>query len=212
MKRPYSRMSALQLGGVVKDYAALLPHWTMEHGASLARADEHVRQHICFDALRTGGYRPWCVVGVLSAAKTQILFKYVELKFQNVSLKQHGTRIADVMRSMRREFSPDIGRPLDASEVFSLGEADVLDQNIRNVGCMCALAALAAELGNASKARNWCNRALAETDGVSSVRRTLGQPLQDWEAEQRRYASGLLSALEQGTEREFLKGARGRGT
>jgi hypothetical protein len=185
------------------DYRGAFPDWTVEHDVVLTRSEGPLKQHIAFEALRSGAYRPSCSVEVLVTLEVRILFCFLDIKHREVYPREHLAKWPGLVRAMEEQFQPPVRNPLDVLEVFRLEEEAVVRDRIENVNHFCALAALGAFLGYAESALLWCDR--AERDLKNQ-----GHQPAEWELRQAQFARRLREAIEAGQAELFLRSVKER--
>ena len=191
-------MTKRQLIGFFNEYRGNFPGWDVEHDLVFVRSEGLVKQHIAFEALRSGAYRPSCSVEVLATPGARVLHRFLNIKHREVLPREHATKRSLVLEAMEDQFQPSIRGPLNVAEVLRLTEEEVIRDKIDNINYSVALAALNAYVGNLDRATRWCDQVsiqLAETKREPA----------DWEREYVIYTQQLRQAIIHGQEQAFLQ-------
>jgi hypothetical protein len=186
-----------QLAGYFGDYRAAFPEWEVRHGVALMRSNGVVSQHISFEALRSGGYRPTCAVYVLGVPDAQVLARFLTPKYRQVMPREHESSFLHICRAMEDQFLPAIRQPLDTANVLDLAEQEVARDRIDSTNYSVALATLSARTGRMDRAEWWCDR-------VPEQLALLGRPPADWQLRHVEYARRLRDAIRQRRTDEFF--------
>lgn len=187
-----------QLVGYFNDYRDAFPDWDVEHDVVLVRAHGLVKQHIAFEALRSGAYRPSCSVEVLSTPPMQVLFRFLDIKHREVLPHEHAVKQPLVLKAMELQFQPSILKPLDTVEVLRLAEEEVVRDKIDKTQYSVALAALNGYVGKSDRAIWWCDR-------VPIQLAALGREPAEYEQEHAEYVIKLRQAIMAGQAQAFLQ-------
>jgi hypothetical protein len=187
-----------QLIGYFKDYREAFPDWGVEHDVVLVRSHGPVKQHVAFEALRSGAYRPSCSVEVLVTPGVRVLTRFLDIKHREVLPREHAAKRPLVLKAMEDQFQPSVRSPLDATEVLRLTEEEVVRDRIDKTHHSVALAALNAYVGNLDRAAWWCDRVPIQLAG-------LGREPADWEQEHAEYVQQLRQAITRGQAQAFLQ-------
>ncbi len=179
-------------------YRDALPDWNVEHKVVLTRSAGPISQHIPFQALRSGAYRPSCTIWVVGPPDgAQLLHQFLRHPLEQVSRRQHETKWPLVIKAMEGQFVPAIREPLDIVEVLRLAEEEAEKHGIENMNYLNGLATLNVHVGNMDHAIEWCNRAEGRLD-------TIGREPADWEQDHARFARQLRDAIHGGRGLAFL--------
>ena len=104
-----------------------------------------------------GTYRPVCYLRVLAAPDlpgVMELPQHLNVKVRQLSLREHETDRDRVFEAMKREFVPDVRRPLDPGSVLEYYEREA----IPNSAEAYSLSALSAFLGDSDRSQKWSRR------------------------------------------------------
>ena len=157
--RRWKRLTKAQLIGYFNDYRSEFPDWAVEHEVVLVRALGPIRQHIAFERLSIGAYRPMCSIHVIGPpGGAQLLPRFLDVKHREVSPRQHAAMWRPVLKAMEEQFVPPVRKPLELAEVLALAEDNVMRYGIGSVNCLCALATLnahARQAGTCSVVVQW---------------------------------------------------------
>jgi len=186
-----------QLAEFFNDYRGVFPDWAVEHDTGLVRVQGPIKQHIAFEALRDGAYRPSSAIEVLVTPGTRILSSFLDIKHREILPRDHVARMPKVIKAMEEQFQPSIRRPLDITEVLRLGEYEVARDRVENANHLSALAALNAYVGNIERALLWCKQ-------VEELLKKKGTKLADWELRLAQFAQRLREAIERDEQQSFL--------
>jgi hypothetical protein len=187
-----------QLVGYFNDYRDAFPDWNVEHDVVFARSQGPVKQHVAFEALRSGAYRPSCSVEILVTPGVRVLTRFLDIKHREVLPREHATKRSLVLNAMEDQFQPPIRKPLDVAEVLRLAEEEVVRDRIDKTHHSVALAALNAYVGKLDRATWWCDR-------VAVQLAALGREPADWELEHAAYVQQLRQAITGGQAPAFLQ-------
>jgi hypothetical protein len=188
-----------QLFEIVACYAAEFSDWKIINKQVFARICGPIVQHIGFETLRSGAYRPWSALGCLPLPNISMFYQLLDVKHRVVLIYEHTTKWRGIINAMEQQFQPPIRRPLDLREVKVLCEQEAR-------GCtndLCMLAVLHGYLGEAEKALSCCER--MQLVGPSAL-----APRQHWEQRHREFGRRLQQEIEAGNERRFLDTAAGQ--
>jgi hypothetical protein len=179
-------------------YRKVFPDWTVEHQVVLVRACGPIRQHIAFEALRSGDYRPSCSIRVVGPPDgAQLLHQYLDIKHVSISRREHLSKWSSVLKAMEEQFQPPVRKPLDIAEVLFLSEEATEEHNIDNVNNSTALAVMNAYLGKTERALFCCNRVEERATNAENK-------LAEWEVRKIQYIRELQQAIKAGKASEFL--------
>lgn len=190
-------LTKTELVRLFQDYRAAFADWSVEHDVVLVRSQGPLKQHIAFEALRSGAYRPSCSVQVLVAPDVRLLAQFLDIKHREVLPREHGVKTPRVVAAMDSQFLPLVRRPLVVEEVLRLAEEEVVRDRIEKLHYSTGLAALNAYVGNIDRALWWCDR-------VPTQISALGRTPAEWEQRQETFASELRHAIQHGEARAFL--------
>ena len=190
-----------QLAEYFSDYRAAFPDWTEEHDVVLTRSGGPIKQHIAFEALRGGAYRPSCSVEILITLGVRILHRFLDIRHREVYPRQHLERWPQVVKAMEEQFEPPIRKPLEVLEVLRLEEEEIARVGFENINDFCGVAALHAYLGHAETALLWCDRA-------DESLKSQGRQPPGWELRQAQFARRLREAIGAGQEESFLRSVK----
>ena len=186
------------------DYRREFPDWAVKHDFVLVRHQGPIEQHIAFEGLRGGSYRPSHSVHLLVGPDVTMLSGFLDIKHRDVLPREHVRKFPLVIRAMEEQFRPSIRRPLDVEEVLRLAEEDVTRGQISNLNDLSGLAALSAYVGDTKRAFSWSDR-------VEERVQKLGRAPADWELRLAEFARGLRNAIQAGNHRSFLEAQRQQG-
>lgn len=192
-----SRISQSDLQRVFADYRSSFPDWRVEHEVVLARREGLIKQHITFEALQSGVYRPSCCVQVCVIPSPQLLFRFLDFPFRSVTLRLHSAKWREVVSAMERQFLPEIREALRVAKVIEHAESEVAVPHDANLQTCAGLAVLCAVEGRDDRALWWCDRA-------DRVRLGIGRELAAWEHAYTIMIEGLKSATREGRGRDFV--------
>jgi len=196
-------LTKAQLIRFVQDYHSAFPDWHVEHDVVLVRSQGPLRQHIAFEALRDGAYRPSCSVEVLLAPEARVLARFLDIKHREVLPREHVAKLPSVVRAMESDFLPPVRRPLHVEKVLQLAEEDATKSKIETLQYSNALAALNAFVGNSDRALSWCDRVMQQ---IAAIRETPA----DWEQRQGQFAVHLREAILREEAHAFLDRKTGK--
>lgn len=198
---PIKPLTKKELAGYVQVYREAFPNWNIEHEAVLTRSVGPISQHIAFQSLRYGAYRPECNIHVAGPPDrgSRLLHQMLDVKHQAVEPRAHDSMWRSVLQAMEEQFAPDVRRPLDIAEVLRLAEQEVEGDHRVNVRICNGLATLNVYLGRGERAVEWCDHA-----EVSFQEFAEATPPPDWMLKQIEFARQLCDASRQGRAGEFL--------
>lgn len=183
-------------------YRDKFPDWEVRHDVVLVRSVGPIEQHIAFQALRAGSYRPSCSVVVKGPPDgAQLLFRLLDIKHEQVFPREHDSKWSQVLKAMEEQFLPPIRKPLDVADVLQLAEGEAVRDKIENINHSCGLATLNAYVGNVDRAVWWCDR-------LESQLANLGRDPADWELRKSDFARQLRDAVRRGEATDFLQAPR----
>jgi hypothetical protein len=189
-------LSEKELETIYADYVAVFPDWQKLPGQLIARTFGPIIQHIGLEPLQSGEYRPWSGIRCLPRPAVRMLHQFLDVKHRQASLREHPRMFKNMVSAMERQFLPSIRKPLDLGEVRTLCEKAA--RNSTNDVCM--LAVLNAYLGKKRGALDCCER-------MQTLPAPTLAPRLDWEAGHKQFALQLMSALNAGTEFQYLEAA-----
>lgn len=194
-------ISKAQLRVFFDDYAAVFPEWKRQSDTAIVRGAGPAEQRIGIEGLRSGAYRPWCIVEVQLAPLGRalgILPRHLDIKHREVRPQQHAAKWREVVGAIEEQFQPPVRQPLELEDTLRRGAAEVLDARVENANYDCALAGLATYVGMDEEALRWCERAIARFE-------TPARTPFPWEAPLVQFARGLARATRSGEGRTFLE-------
>lgn len=192
-------LTTAQLVAYFNAYRDTFPNWTVEHEATLTRTTWPIKQIIDFQALRSGAYRPSCVVAILPAPENcHLLNKWLDIKHREILPREHPTKWPMVLAAMDEQFLPPIRMPLDVAHVLKLAEDEAVRDSIVNVNYSCGLATLNAYVGKLDRAIWWCDR-------LEDQLATLGRNPADWELRKGAFTRQLRDAIGDDRADQFLQ-------
>ncbi len=179
-------------------YREAFPDWNVEHKVMLTRSLGPIAQHIDFQALRSGDYRPSCSIRVVGPpGYPSVLNKHLDIKHREISRREHDMMWPLVIKAMEEQFLPSVRKPLDIAEVLRLAEEEAERDGIENINYSNGLAALNVYVGHMDRAIYWCNRVEAQFDALDY------EPA-DWQQNHVQFARQLCDAIQSGRGPEFL--------
>lgn len=189
------KISRRQLQAVVSQYEVALPGWQAVHdGQALARDEFPIRQQIGFEALPSGAYRPAHGIQALPVPTSRMLFRYLEIPGREMQYSRHDGHWPEMLSRMEGQFQPSIDKPLDLVDV--LGQCE--RQAEQTVNDYAILSVLCAWLGRRDQAIGLCRSMQSFPAGAHA-------PITTWEQQMKRFGRDLVSAIEAGSERDFLR-------
>lgn len=193
------RLTAKEIGSIVRDYQAHLAGWQSVGSDTLLRVSGPVAQAIWFDRLRTGAYRPTARIHVLSAPDSSggavVLPQLLNVRIRQIASQEHQRKLPNVIAALRAEVLPPIDEPLDASAVVELAAS----QSKGRPASAYAVACLCAALGRSEDARRWIGEYYAAIRG-------LGLPEQPIDASRSTFLSQLEAWLDKSASTTQLAG------
>lgn len=193
------RLTKTQLRGFFKDYRSAFPEWSVEHDLLLTRMLGPVKQHIGFEALRYGAYRPSNSIDVAGTPGTgQLVFQFLDVRHREVTAREHPTMWNSIVNAMEEQFLPDIRKPLDLVQVLQVSEGWVKRERCETPNICSSLATLSAHLGDLDRSLRWCNRS-------SFLLANRGRGLSDWELKLNCFNEQLKNAIQNRQTHEFLQ-------
>lgn len=189
----HKRITEAELKSIVADYAAIFEGWKLFDGVSFFREEGPVRQMVWFEALRTGDYRPLCIVGASVMPTVRMLPKMLDVRNRTATLMQHAARKKAIENAMKEQFLPTISKPIDLNDVLRLCLADALEKT----NDLAMLAILNAWLGKLDIARNYCLWAVKNLSP--------SDPIPEWEMDIKVFCKNLTEAIDIGAASDFLK-------
>ncbi len=188
----------MELREFFANYRSAFPDWQVKHDVTLARANGPVKQSICFQALKSGAYRPSCSIEILCAPpSTRILGNWLDIKHQQIDRREHAEKWPRVVTAMEKQFQPAIRSQLNVIDVLRLGEEEIKVKQIDNINNSSGLAALNAYVDNTARASFWCDR-------IEEQLKTRGREPADWEILHAHFALQLRHAIQNGMHRTYL--------
>jgi hypothetical protein len=196
---PLAPLTKKQLLGYFQVYRDAFPDWKVEHGVMLTRSLGPISQHIPFQNLQYGAYRPSCSIRVIGPPDggSALLIQLLDVKHREVEPRQHDTKWPLVLKAMEEQFVPNIRKPLDMEEVVRLAEEEVGHDGVESIRECTGLATLNVHLRRFKKAIEWCDRAEASLGRI-------GREPVAWELAQAQFASQLRGAIQNDRGLEFL--------
>jgi len=191
-------MTKTQLVEYFRVYRDAFPDWRVEHDVVLVRSNGPIKQHIAFEALRAGSYRPSCSIQVLVAPEVRLLTRFLDIKHRELLPRDHSAKWPDMVKAMEEQFLPSVRKALNTAEVLQLGEEAVARDKIDNINYSSGLAALNAYVGNMDRALWWCER--INTQLAAKER----EPA-DWEQHLATFAQQLREAITTGRVQSFFR-------
>ena len=185
-----------QLAEVVACYATAFPDWHLIDGNRLERSFGPIVQHIGFEALRSGAYRPMGAIWALPLPTVAMLHQFLDIKHVQIRPRQHPTMWKNVVTAMEQQFRPPIRKPLDLREIKGLCEQEARP----TTNDLCMLAILSSYLGEKEQALRCCEQ--MEKVGPPTL-----APRLDWERRHLEFGHQLRQAISEGNERQFLESA-----
>ena len=185
-----------QLSEIVECYATVFPDWQLLDGNRLERTFGPVVQHIGFEALRGGAYRPMGAIWALPLPTVAMLHQFLDIKYVQILPRQHVRVWRDVVGAMEKQFCPSIRKPLELLEIKGLCE----QQARTTTNDLCMLAILNAYIGEREKAFICC-------ENMQSITTPMLAHLPEWEERHRNFCRELQKAIETGNERQFIDAA-----
>jgi hypothetical protein len=188
-----------QIRAIVQDYHRFLPGWQHVTDETLARADGPVLQAIGFQCLASGEYRPMNYIQVLVApepgrkGRVDFFAQTPKGRPRTVPLRSHQQLHDQMIETMKREFTPSITEPLNATVVLDLCEQEAIPKS----GQAYALAAFNAYFSRNEQSLSWCSR-------YNDLVKELGQPWQPWHHQQRAFLDSLEQWLKVGDAKQHL--------
>lgn len=150
---------------------------------------DQFKQYIAFEGLRAGSYRPSCSVEIVGPPeRTQVLFRFLDIKHREVLPREHSAKWPLVLKAMQQQFVPSVRKPIDVAEVLRLVEEEVERERVNNINYSVALAVLNAHVGKSQRAVSWCNR--AEQQAAER-----GTAIAEWESRQMQFLKRLQEAI-----------------
>lgn len=183
MIRPLTKV---QLSQIVSDYHAAFADWVLLPGVGFHRSAGLLRQHIGFEALRSGAYRPSCSVELLMPPNLRVLHRFLDVRHRQVELRAHERVRPAVAAAMEEQFQPHVRGELTCISVLALMEVEIARDKITNPNCLAGAAALSALVGDGSRARGWCRRALEQLPEGEAI---------EWKGKLREYVVQLRDSI-----------------
>jgi len=191
-------MSESQLRKCFRDYRSAFEGWDVEHHTVLVQKQGPISQHIGFEALSIGSYRPMHYIRILGPPRGgQVLFMFLDIFHREVMADEHETKWPRIVKAMEEQFVPPIREPLDAKRILAcIEERDAKGSFGRPIS-FSTIAALCGHIGDAELASKWLDRSeKAEIE--------LGDWQSDWRAELVTFNSHFRKAIQEGSMQEFL--------
>lgn len=185
-----------QLKEVIKCYALVFPGWELINEQVFARAQGPIVQHVGFESLRSGAYRPWSGIRTLPLPTVRMLHQFLDIKHRQILLREHPTKWKGIVAAIEQQFYPLVRKPLDLREVRGLCEKTAKD----STNDLCMLAILHAYLGEKEQALSCCDR-------MQTLPPPTLAPRLDWEERYKEFGLQLRRAIETGDEHHFLETA-----
>ncbi len=198
--RPSSikRLTKKQLVGYLQDYRDAFPDWDVLHGVMLSRSSGPVTQHVSFEALRSGGYRPLHTLSVVGPPGAgQMLAEHLDVHNRQVRPRDHERMRPRVIQAIKGQFLPTADGPLVPAEVLERCEGRTVAEGITNAQVFTALAALNVHVGHIDKGLAWC-------EGSDALLENWGGRLADWQVQLASFNPQFREAIQAGTGRELL--------
>jgi hypothetical protein len=192
------QLTDTELARYFADYRAAFPDWDVEYDTVLVRQRWPVKQHIAFEPLLRGAYRPSHSAEILIALQVRILPAFLDMKHREVLPREHSRKVPLVVKAMEEQFRPSVRKPLDVPEVLRLGEEHAASLPFVPAPYATGLAALNAHLDNPLRAAFWCDR-------VEDRVQAQGRPPAEWELRLVAYVHQLRRAIESGTTASFFR-------
>ena len=200
LMKKYTPMTKAQLKGVVAEYAARFPEWSIfVDGTAFVRRCGPIQQMIWFQKMSSASYRPSHGIRslVLPDAFIRMLPQVLDVKHREVEYRWHERKFADTLAAMEQQFRPDIRKPLDIAEVLALCEAEA--QSVpATTNNMAMLAILHAWLDHDDEALDRCER-------MQHCPMPTLAPMPEWEVAMRAFGLALAEAVRGRVGREFLE-------
>lgn len=192
----YKPLTKKQLIGVVSDYAALFPEWeVVAGGTGIARECGLVKQMIWFQKMTHAAYRPTHVINTTAISFPRMLHQLLDVRNREIAYRAHESKLRGVVIAMEQQFTLNIRRPLDVSEVLKLCEVEAR-RNVSNDLMMLAI--LYAWQGRDAEALEACTMIqVAPLPALASV--------PEQEEQLKTYGRSLASALKHGEARQFIE-------
>ena len=188
------QLTRKQLGEIVESYATVFADWKIINGQVFARSHGPIVQHVGFEALRSGAYRPWCGISCLSMPTVSMLYQLLDVKHRQVLLREHPSMRKDVAAAMEQQFRPSIHKPLDLGEIRGLCREEARE----TTNDLCMLAVLHAYLGETKQSLSYCER-------MQAVPPPTLAPRLDLEQRRKEFGQQLMRSILTGSERQFLE-------
>jgi hypothetical protein len=194
-------LSKKELKEYFQVYREAFPDWDVKHQVMLTRSAGPISQHIPFQSLSYGAYRPECMVDVVGPPDggATLLHQMLDVKHRQVERRQHSTEWPKVLKAIEEQFVPDVRRPLEVAEVLRLAEEEALRDGISNERYLNGLATLNVHLGHDDRAVEWRDRAEASFKEFAEA-----TPPPEWMLKQVEFARQLRDAIREGRGSEFL--------
>lgn len=152
-------LTKAELKKYFNEYRDAFPDWFVKHQMLLARRTGPIEQHIYFQSLRWGAYRPSCSIHVDGPGiGFQLLNRMLDVKHREVRPIEHVKKFPLVLEAMQQQFVPSVQKPLDVEEVARLAEQDVIDGRAGKIPYLLAIMILCAYLKNYDRALYWHER------------------------------------------------------
>jgi hypothetical protein len=189
-------MTKAALKQFILAYRPVFEGWTFLPSTGYVRISGPVAQHVWFENLRSGAYRPATAISVLPTRGGSLLHQFLDFRYREVTPLQHPSMFENVCRAMKEQFTPSIVTPLEPEEVLRLAEA----QSQPRINDGYFLSSLNAYLQKFDAAKKWI-------DVVRQIANSKSEFL-DWEKERISLTLDLERQIHSGNAVAFLEGIR----